>query len=410
MSEPRYLRIEFATEEAFRGEYEQNIAQGGIFVATRSEFAVRDPVTVEIGLGWIGERVALDGEVVHVVPLEMASTGASPGVAVQLHLPTSEIRDRFRAFVGRIPEVDERVRGSGRRRAQRSPARVRADVTAGDRVRLPGRTQNLSGRGCLVACEGEVPAVGDAVRLALTHPVSGESIDVDGRVVRHVADGDGEVVAAGVKFEVPEARRDEVAAFVADVRACEHSRRLGGISGSVAELGMERLLRMFGTCAPEGTLTLRSREQEGTVVFASGRIRAAQLGRRRGLAALAKLVSWSDGQFEFQARAEEAGDDDLDVEEALARVAQPGGTGAASGAAGPPPRAVALAPDARLSLDAAAAASARQGLSKTEEAILDLAQVGMSVQKVMEIIPEDEAVLRRALEGLVEQGLVRAEG
>jgi hypothetical protein len=287
---------------------------------------------------------------------------------------------------------------------------VRAEVTAGDRSRLPGRTRNLSDRGCLVACEGEVPAVGDAVRLALTHPVSGESIDVDGRVVRHVADADGEVVAAGVRFEVPDARSDEVAAFVADVRACEHSRRLGGISGAVAELGMERLLRMFGTCAPKGTLTLRSQEQEGLVVFAGGRIRAARLGRQRGLAALARLVSWSEGQFEFQARAEEGGDEDLDVEEALARVAQTSGAGAATGGTGPPPRAVALTPDTRLSLDAAAAASARQGLSKTEEAILDLAQVGMSVQKVMEIIPEDEAVLRRSLEGLVEQGVVRAEG
>ena len=80
-TEPRQLRIEYATEEAFREEYASNIANGGIFVSTKTPFCVRDPVRVEITLGFCGESIALDGEVVHCVPLELAETGATPGVA-----------------------------------------------------------------------------------------------------------------------------------------------------------------------------------------------------------------------------------------------------------------------------------------------------------------------------------------
>ena len=45
-------------------------------------------------------------------------------------------------------------------------------------------------------------------------------------------------------------------------------------------------------------------------------------------------------------------------------------------------------------------------LTKTEEAVLDLAGVGMTVAKVVEVIPESESEIRRAIVGLIDQELI----
>ena len=44
--------------------------------------------------------------------------------------------------------------------------------------------------------------------------------------------------------------------FVEALQSTEHSRQLGGIKGSIEELGPQNLLQMFGSAASAGTLIL----------------------------------------------------------------------------------------------------------------------------------------------------------
>ena len=48
---PRKLRVEYRTEDSFRREYAQNIAKGGLFIPTKHELEVREPVEVELEHG-----------------------------------------------------------------------------------------------------------------------------------------------------------------------------------------------------------------------------------------------------------------------------------------------------------------------------------------------------------------------
>ena len=75
------LRLSFAEADAFREEYERNIVKGGAFIHTAEEFEVRDVVEVELDLGFCGESVVLEAEIVHTLPVEQAGSAATAGVA-----------------------------------------------------------------------------------------------------------------------------------------------------------------------------------------------------------------------------------------------------------------------------------------------------------------------------------------
>ena len=93
----------------------------------------------------------------------------------------------------------------------------------------------------------------------------------------------------------------EAERFVEGIQSTEHMRRLGGISGAIAELGVVNLLQMFAATAPAGTLTLQGGAHEAVIGFQGGLLRFVRLGAVSGRKALACLVSWSEGSFEFHA-------------------------------------------------------------------------------------------------------------
>jgi len=74
----RTLLVCFESAEAFREEYESNLANGGVFVATDEPFELREAVSVQLQLDWSGERASLRGEIVHLVPPEIAAAGGTP--------------------------------------------------------------------------------------------------------------------------------------------------------------------------------------------------------------------------------------------------------------------------------------------------------------------------------------------
>jgi Tfp pilus assembly protein PilZ len=531
--ERRRLRVEFSTEPAFRSEYLSNISNGGVFIATHDRFAVRDPVVVELDLSWCGEVIELDGEIVHRIGAEMAETGAVPGVAIQFELPAKELRGRFEPVVGPI-EGNERVTKSGRRAAPRTPARITVCLQTADGREVPCRTRDVSSTGLLISLDDQaVLPIGEEVGLVIDHPSRSETMSVNGAVVRHLKADDGRVTALGIEFRTSAARKTEVSGFMNDIRAAEHSRRLGGITGPIAELGIENLLQMFGASSPSGMLTVTRGAEEGTIVFESGQLRAARLGSHTGREALREMLGWREGGFEFQAHVDSrdwqgegegvslngaildamcaidesarsaaqsgrsstptgtaprataapSSDADLDLDLDLdlglglgaetreaPRDPQAGQAGAkalrarvggarkldpsllpprkkdraeAAPVVSPPPVSSAKAVPARkptptptptpqpsartkpaaaspstnsrigqktrFQVDAARADEQRSELDKIEQAVLDLALVGMGVARMVEVIPEPELEVYRALDGLIERGILRGE-
>jgi Tfp pilus assembly protein PilZ len=426
--------VEFSTENSFRSEFASNIANGGIFVATHRELDVREAVVVEVCLTFCDERVALEGEVVHCVSEAMADAGATPGVAVQFDLAARDLRDQFEAIVGPL-DGNERKNRSGRRAAPRTPARVLTRVSGESGRVVEGRTRDISDSGVLVSVRGEPLPVDERVTLTLHHPQTGETLDVDGRIARHLGAEGGEITAMGIEIKTPDSRKTEVAGFMNDVRSVEHSRRLQGISGSIAELGIENLLQMFGTSSPQGTLTVTRGAEEGFVSFQGGLLHAARLGRTSGSVALREMLAWREGSFEFMASVDEneISDDPIPLSaailDALCEIDESRRDGAsgsadvgadiseafaphieddesASSGAYVPAR---ISPETSFRVDASQVDSMREDLSKTEEALLDLAMVGMSVSKMLGVIPEPEIDVLTALDSLLERGLITCQ-
>ena len=146
----------------------------------------------------------------------------------------------------------------------------------------------------------------ERVRVVMRHPASDEELSIEGTVARIAASG-GRVAALAVQFDPDAARRDAVARFIVSLQEVEHTRRLGAISGPIAELGPQSIVQMFATTARRGTIFLRNGEEEGMICFDGGLLRVARIGPVTGLKALVRMLCWDDGSFEFQTGLEEAG-------------------------------------------------------------------------------------------------------
>lgn len=454
---PRRLRLAFEDEASFRAEYARNIANGGAFVPEVEACELREVVEVTLELAFCGQTLTCEAEVVHVVP-----QGSRWGVAVQFLCDAAVLRERLDAWTGEgareqapeaqpgpsaapghsrpaagagfsdaappleieaFPDDDAGVSweslelevddleqaaspGSAseapareRRQAPRRSARLPARLSA-THLELEGRTRDLSERGVLISADASDLPVGKAVELSLRHPDTGERVQVAGHVSRHVT-GEGASTAVGIAFDGPP-DDPALAAFVQAARESEARREQEGIRGRIEELGMANLLQMLAQSSSQGTLTVSRGGEEGVVAFERGRLRYARLAAARGAKALARLMAWPEGHFAFHAAVDALEDEDE------------------------PAPLEALLLDAARALDEAAAQAARQdfdpaasfaldrevlagcgGLSKTEEAVVDLAAAGFSVRRMLDVIPEDDAEILRALHSLQDRGVLR---
>jgi hypothetical protein len=342
------------------------------------------------------KKLRVNGEIVHIVTREMSQVGATPGVAVQFEGSVQEIRTRLDPLVIACGAPLHQPPDSGRRRQPRVAARVAARIEgAGEEVE--GHTRNLSRSGALIAVPGGGgPAVGERVRVTLEHPGTGEAMEVEARVARQVETA-GAVSALGLEFETPAARRAEVERFVETLQTAEHTRRLGGISGALAELGAQDLLQMFGTSAQVGTLIFRRGEDEAMVGFEAGMLRYARLGPTTGMKALVRMLAWKDGVFEFHARLDPVKHPEapLPLEPAMFDAVRQIDEGN-------------RIDRRRFPLDAKprilAGASDVEG--KTAEAVLDLARAGFNVQRILDVIPEPDPEIYAALVQLLDGGAI----
>ena len=295
-------------------------------------------------------------------------------------------------------EPPEPERRRDRRREARVPARLDAS-----HVSLDGRTRDISESGVLVSVDGSDLPLGKEVRLGLVHPETGEQLDVKGHVVRHI-EAAGTVAAVGVEFDPGKDTQVRIVDFVRDAQATEQDRRDAGIAGVIEELGMANLLQMFGKSSQQGTLTVTSGSEEGVVAFESGLLRYARLGALKGTKALSRLMAWQEGSFSFHAHVDAMTDEDESVPldgailEAVRQIDEVHRMEMQD-----------VDPAATLRLDSAALQAFGEPLGKTEQAVADLAAAGLTIRRLLDVIPESDADVLQALRELVEGGIVRID-
>lgn len=401
------LAVVFTEREAFCREFHENLAKGGIFVATDATVELRSRVEVGLDLQFCRKFIVLEGEVVHCVPAQLASVGALPGVAVQFDRSVADLREAFENLVGSIPEPAAQQRASqppapaDRRQAARYPARVVARVQNSEGEQLEGMTRNLSASGILFSLMGEPLPMGERVVVTLRNSQSGEVLEIPAAVMRHLEDEAGEVQALGLRFSPDEEFREKTMGFLRRLRDTDHTRRLGGISGDIQELGLVNLLQSFGLSSRQGTISLIHDNREGYIAFCQGALVAARVGRVTGAKALARLLRWQSGRFEFHAHIDEqlVREPPVSLEAAILdalREIDELNHGANSH----------FAPGTSFELASDGVARLGAELDKIECAIVDLVRVGANVRKLLDVIPESDARVHDVLVSLTEQGVL----
>jgi hypothetical protein len=215
---------------------------------------------------------------------------------------------------------------------------------------------------------------------------------------------DGSVAAVAVGFDVIPDEHGDLARFVEQVTSADHARRLGGVHGDLSEVAVATLVQMLGRSARQGTLTLRRGEEEGVIAFEGEELRYARLGGLAGVKALARLLAWSDGRFEFHAHVDEreAEGPRVPLDAALVEAAQHLDETQRVERDG-------IEPAARLVADDGRAAAKQDQLGQTELAVLELARAGFSVRRALEVIPEPDAQILAAIRSLQAHGVVSLE-
>ena len=443
-SPARRLNLAFEDPKAFQQEYARNLMRGGAFVVTSDSFELREVVEVLVEATFAGEKLVLMAEVVHC---------GGGGVAVQFLDSAPDLRGRLEPLVdgaeraiaeaaddaveddivigpaddefgeieidddsfdldegaGAPPSADAATKISAdgdpnertfRARAERSPMRVSVQVRGPTGKALVARTRDLSPTGLLVSVDGEELPVGREVTVELTHPTSGEKLEVSAKVVRHLQ-GEGVVPAVALAL-LPGAKGAEIERFVADLKEVDAERQRGGIRGPLEELGGPSMLQMFAALSKQGTLTVTHGAEEGVVVFSNGMLCVAQVGSVMGVKALARILSWRDGFFEFRAHVDPLGDaqtqvpmegailDALRLLDESNRLSSPQ-----------------LPSSARLEIARDQLESLGQPIGKTEQAVLELAAAGFTVRRILDVIPENDAAIRSAITALVDRGILR---
>ncbi|CAN0177816.1 unnamed protein product, partial [Discosporangium mesarthrocarpum] len=427
------LTVRFASPAALRDEFEKNIANRGVFVETHVAFEVRQPVMVEIVLDYLpgadprsepAPALTLEGEVVHVVPAEMAASGAKPGVAVQFDASAPVLRERFEPLLGQeaaeaaAPHVDNE--GPGRRGAKRGSVRVPVRIMPMSRPPFEATSRDLSSTGVLLSMKGEVLPVGEIVRVCLWHPSGVPSIEIDGKVVRQVPNKKGRIAAVAVAFDRNQVADPVIHGVLEALREAGHRSRLGGISGSLRDLGLANMLQMFGSSAPQGTLVVEHDGEQGWIAFAENQLLAVELGALSGKDALVAMLAWCDGLFEFEAtvdegiRASSSGmslnaavlDAVCTLDEAEQETSEADLDAAFGFGDGGAVATIPIEETTKFEIDFEQEELSRASLDKTEDAILDLARAGMSVAQFCEVIPEAPEAIRASVMELVEMGVL----
>ena len=186
------------------------------------------------------------------------------------------------------------------------------------------------------------------------------------------------------------------------MRKVDVEQQRGGIRGPLEELGGPSMLQMFSALSKQGTLTVTHGAEEGVVAFENGMLTVAQVGSVMGVKALARILSWRDGFFEFRSHVDPLSDGHAKVPMEAAILDALRVLDENNRLSSPQLPASARLEVARERLDALG-----QPIGKTEQAVLELAAAGFTVRRILDVIPEDDATIRSAVTALLDRGIIR---
>jgi hypothetical protein len=279
-------------------------------------------------------------------------------------------------------------------------------------------SRDLSGTGILLTVKDVVLPVGEIVRTCLWHPSGEPSIEIDGKVVRQVRNKHGRIAALAVAFDRTQPADPRVVEVIDALRQAGHRSQLGGISGSIVDLGLANMLQMFGASAPQGTLVVDRDGEQGWIAFASGQFLGAELGALSGHDALVAMLDWGGGHFHFEASAdqdliENASPSSLEgvVLKAVCALDELSRGSEDDQDDGNPSdeateSAIVIDEATTFEIDIEQEEISRSSLGKIEEAVLELARAEMPLERLKSIIPEPAGEVQAAIEGLVEMGVL----
>ncbi len=297
----RRLQLRFPTPSAFRRELERNMICGGAFVETDEPYALGEKVELRIDLLFCGQSVMLEARVVNRVRPAMSRAVGRAGIAVQFSESADVIYQRLSDIAGvdTSSELAERRKqpGGPARVHPRTPVRVPAIIETSD-GRRTGHTVDMSRSGVRVEFDGPPIPIRQQVILSLAHPESSEVLHLSGRVVRH-GKSDNQRNQIGVKFDLDPSDETPATCALDRLFRAVHARLLGEISGDLSAIGITNLLQMASFSSEQGTLVLRQGVREARVLFKGGALRYVSVGAATGKKALARLLAWTEGKFEY---------------------------------------------------------------------------------------------------------------
>jgi Tfp pilus assembly protein PilZ len=400
---PPQLLVRFESPEGFRDEFHQNIARGALFIPTVEPFTPHQTVDVALDLAFCGEGLSLSGEVIVVVDPALAKVGATTaGISLRLTEAVPELRKRLEDLTGLDLTQSAPAHPVDRRRSPRSDSDADIVVSTPDGD-FSGATANICYTGVLALIPMTSIPIGTVVRVHLANPTVELDLTVDGKIV-HRRRCDGGVTAHGIQLHYPADRIDEVMAFIEFLQSFDRARRLAVVSGGIDESGLGAVLDMFVNTAPSGTLSVSRGEDEGKIAFSENYILRCTVGMVSGMKALARMVRWTEGRFEFHHDLQLSGEpDDPQPFDAAMMVAS-----------------IQADELARIGFDASATSDsfridpeARkahwESLTDLEREVLECAADGFSVGAISDMITAPDADIYKALVVLLDLGAIERQ-
>lgn len=211
------LKVRFKSANAFISEYTHNISKGGLFVRTGKPCASGSLVEVVLVIPETEQEVVATGEVIHIVTPEEATDKQPAGMGLQLREIDPLDQTTIETFINEKLRSEIPADGLGRREHRRFETRIRVRFGSREAL-LEEYTHNISHGGIFIRT-ATPKGLGEQLKIILTHPTSGQEMELQGEVVRIVSEADAKVAnqppGMGVRFlNLDRFAREQLEAFM----------------------------------------------------------------------------------------------------------------------------------------------------------------------------------------------------
>ncbi|GEM_PF-490748 len=304
------LRIKFRTMEEFRTEYTRNISREGIFVDTKDPLPLTEYMDVTLELPPPRPSMTLMAQVVHVITSDEAEQlGVEPGMGLHFVNLTSTRKKILESYIHEEIKRSPATLAPDRRRHPRRRAHIKVKFASNGALQQK-YSHDISKGGIFIKTKDPEP-IDTPMTISLIHPVTGEEINLESRVVRHIRRKDKDKVIRGMAliFTDFKQHKEKIEKFVDSAHMASLASENRVISGEIEDYGMPQLLSVMAKSIRAGHINLIKENAKGIIGFEDEKITHAELTIKKqaesgtlalmGEKALFRILEWKDGRFEF---------------------------------------------------------------------------------------------------------------